>query len=96
MNVESFLDTKMTDKQFDLKLDWESKGKPTSHPFIYMLLEEYAKLVNDANTNEEKALPIPHVSNLIIAFLKWRKGEQLTHETILEVETFAKEYKSNL
>lgn len=43
-----------------------------------------------------KLLAIPDVSNIVIAFFKWRKGEQLTHETILEVETFAKEYKSNL
>lgn len=50
---------------------------------------------NDAESNDGK-LPIFDVIKALIAFFKWREGQQLTADTILEIETFAKEYESNL
>ena len=54
MKAETFLKNNMTDERFNLKLDWETARKPTAHPFIYMLMETYAKQVNDAKMIEKK------------------------------------------
>ena len=32
----------------------------------------------------------------LTTFFKWREGKQLTADTVNEIETFAKEYESNL
>ena len=42
MKVEEYLQTPMTDEEFDLKLEWESDGKPVDHPFIHHIMQEYA------------------------------------------------------
>ena len=49
MTAKEFLQKQMTDKQFNLKLDWEIKKKPTNHEYIHMLMEEYAKHVIELN-----------------------------------------------
>lgn len=33
-------------KQYKLGLDWQTEGKPIDHPFIWTLMEAYAKKVN--------------------------------------------------
>lgn len=48
--------------------------------------------VNSENAN----CAIFDVSKALIAFFKWREGQQLTADTVNEIETFAKEYQSNL
>lgn len=50
---------------------------------------------NDADTRQDKC-HIQRVSKALIAFFKWREGQQLTADTVNEIETFAKEYQSNL
>ena len=45
---------------------------------------------------EGNQLNLDVVSNLVIDFFKWRKGMQLTADNVLEIETFAQEYKSDL
>ena len=49
----------------------------------------------DANS-ENVNCAIFDVSKALIAFFKWREGQQLTANTVNEIETFAKEYESNL
>ena len=45
---------------------------------------------------ESKQLNLADVRNLLIDFFKWRKGMQLTADNIIEIETFAQEYKNDL
>lgn len=44
MTPSEFLQTPMTDEQFEMHLDWESKGKPVDHPFIWEIMTKYKEL----------------------------------------------------
>ena len=56
------------------------------------ILRMYSNFTNSENAD----FAVFEVRKALIAFFKWRKGQQLTADTILEIETFAKEYENNL
>jgi len=51
--------------------------------------EQLEKMLNEYANFKLKEID---VSDIVTAFLKWREGMQLSDNTILEVETFVKEY----
>lgn len=52
--------------------------------------KEFLNKLNKPNLNTGD------VSKILIEFFKGQEGKQLITDTILEIETFAKEYNSNL
>lgn len=96
-DCEELLDgfsTKLKDfdtKEYIITPEWLMEMINANKDYLLQELSEG----NQANS-EPANCAIFDVSKALIAFFKWREGQQLTADTVNEIETFAKEYQSNL